>query len=173
MDELITRDGMRVVLREMRADDVALHDEFIAALDPQDLRFRFGNRIVEVPPSRLHRITAVDHENEVTIVATTKAATGACRIVGEVRLQEDVDGRRAEFAIAVRSDLQRQGLGRALLEKAIALGRERNLLLYGLVDRSNTAMIALARRLRFDVDEAPVGATVVVTRDLVRERSSS
>jgi len=39
-------------------------------------------------------------------------------------------------------------------------------LLYGLVDRSNTAMIALARRMGFDVDEVPAGATVVVTLEL-------
>jgi len=36
-------------------------------------------------------------------------------------------------------------------------------LLYGLVDPSNTGMIALARRLGFDVDEVPGGATVVVS----------
>jgi acetyltransferase len=167
MDELITRDGMRVVLREMRADDIAMHDAFIAALDPLDLRFRFGRRIVEVPRSRLHRMTAVDHEREGTIVATAKTAAGACQIVGEIRLQDDVDGTRAEFAIAVRSDHKRQGLGRALLEKAIAVCRERDLrLLYGLVDRSNAAMIALARRLGFEVDEVPAGTTVVVTREL-------
>ena len=131
---------------------------------PQDLRFRFGNRIVEAPRSRLRRVTAVDHDREITIVAVTKTAAKTCAILGEIRLHDDVDGTRAEFAIAVRSDLQRQGLGRALLEKGIALCRERKLrLLYGLVDRSNTAMIALARRMGFDVDEVPAGATVVVT----------
>jgi L-amino acid N-acyltransferase YncA len=61
----------------------------------------------------------------------------------------------------------RSRLGRALLEKAIAVCRERDLrLLYGLVDRSNAAMIALARRLGFEVDEVPAGTTVVVTREL-------
>jgi acetyltransferase len=173
MDELITREGLRVVLRGIRAGDVALHEEFIAALDPEDLRFRFGNRIVEAPPSRLRRMTAVD-DNELTVVAVMEAATGASEIVGEIRLQEDVDGATAEFAIAVRTSLQRQGLGRALLEKAVEICRERNLrLLYGLVDRSNTAMIELARRLRFEVDEVPAGATVVVTRDLTRDGPSS
>jgi acetyltransferase len=167
MDELITPGGMRIVLRETRADDAPLHDAFIAALDPQDLRFRFGRRIVEVPRSRLHGMTAVDHEFETTIVATTEDAAGDAIIVGEVRLQDDPDGTRAEFAIAVRSSLQRRGLGRALLEKAIALCRQRKLrMLYGLVDRSNTAMIALARRVGFEVDDVPGGATAVVTLEL-------
>jgi acetyltransferase len=162
-EELVTRDGMRVVLREMRPDDAALHDEFIAALDPQDLRFRFGSRVVEEPQGG-HRVIAVDRESDVTIVAMTESAGGKSRIGGELRLHEDADGTRAEFAIAVRTDLQRQGLGRALLEKGIVICRERNLrLLYGLVDRSNSSMIALAQRLGFSVDAAPGGATVVVT----------
>jgi len=42
MDELINLDGMDVLLRPMRADDAPLHQEFIARLKPDDLRFRFG-----------------------------------------------------------------------------------------------------------------------------------
>ena len=76
-------------------------------------------------------------------------------------------GSRTWTRACPRRPSQRQGLGRALLEKGIALCRERKLrLLYGLVDRSNTAMIALARRMGFDVYEVPAGATVVVTLEL-------
>lgn len=165
MDELVTRDGMRAVLREMRPDDAALHDEFIAGLDRQDLRFRFGSRVVEAPHSGVYRLTAVDRESDVTIVATIETVPGNRTIVaGELRLHEDAAGAQAEFAIAVRSDLQRQGIGRALLQKGIAVCRDRNLrLLYGLVDQSNSSMIALAQGLGFSVDGAPGGATVVVT----------
>jgi acetyltransferase len=151
----------------MRAGDAAMHDDFIARLSPDDLRFRFGNRIVEVRQGALHGIAKVDREREITFVAITPTAIGTCDIVGEVRLQEGPDGERAEFAIAVRSDIQRQGLGRALLEKAIAVCRGRHVrLLYGLVDRSNTSMIALAQRLGFDIDEVPTGATVVASMEL-------
>jgi len=167
MDQPIDLEGMRVTVRQMRVDDMAMHHAFIARLEPGDLRFRFGDRIGEVPRSKLPGMTRVDHKRETTFVATIRTATGKCTIVGEVRLQEDVDGTRAEFAIAVESGLQRQGLGRILLEKAIAFCDERQVsLLYGLVNPSNTAMIALARRLKFDVDEVPDIATVVVSRDL-------
>jgi acetyltransferase len=174
MDEQTDPDRMHVTVRPMRVDDTALHHEFIARLEPGDLRFRFGDRISEVPRSRLPVKTRVDHETETTFVATIRTVTGNCAIAGEVRIQEDVDGTRAEFAIAVRSDLQRQRLGRILLERAIAFCRERRLrLLYGLVDPSNTGMIALARRLDFDIDEVPNGATVVVSLDLHSAAGSS
>jgi len=124
MDELINLDGMDVLLRPMWTDDAPLHQEFIARLKPDDLRFRFGSRVNEVPHSQVHRMTRVHHEREATFVAIMRAATGSCKIAGEVRVHEDIDGARAEFAIAVRSDLQRQRLGRILLQKAIAFCRE-------------------------------------------------
>ncbi|HKU85507.1 MAG TPA: GNAT family N-acetyltransferase, partial [Casimicrobiaceae bacterium] len=127
--------GMRVTLRPMRADDADLHRAFIAALAPDDLRFRFGSRIGEAPRSERRRMTEVDDERETTFVATMQRDDGACEIVGEIRAHEDAGGARVEFAIAVRSDVQRHGLGRALLEKLVDFCRQRGIrLLYGLVD---------------------------------------
>ena len=167
VEDLINLDGMRVILRPMRDDDAAMHDEFIARLGLDDLRFRFGNRIDDVPHPERHHMTKVDHEREKTFIATIQAVNGACEIVGEVRTREDADGARAEFAIAVRSDLQGQGLGRALLEKLVTFCRMRHVrLLYGLVDPSNTGMLSLARRVGFDIDHVPGGSTVVVSLEV-------
>ena len=159
--------GMDITLRQMNADDASLHQEFIARLGPDDLRFRFGARIGEVPHSERHRIAAVDHEAEATFVAIRRRGGGGCEIVGEVRAREDAEGGHAEFAIAVRPDLQRQGVGRALLEKLISFCRARQMtLLYGLVHPSNASMLALARRLGFHIDHVPGGTTAVVSLEL-------
>jgi len=157
---------MHITVRQMQPDDAAMHREFIAGLDPGDLRFRFGSRIDEVPPTKLGSVTKVDEEREMTFVAIAKAEGEDPEIVGEIRVQDDTDAPRSEFAIAVRSDRQRRGLGRRLLESAIAFCRARGVrLLYGLVDPSNAAMIGLARRLGFDVDDK-TGAKVVVSLEL-------
>jgi len=167
VDPINSVDGPRIAVRRMSVEDAVLHDEFIARLEPHDLRFRFGSRISSLADTDLQAIAKVDHETETTFVATMAAAAGGYEIVGEVRLQADVEGASFEFAIAVRSDLQGRGLGRMLLEKAIACCRERRArLLYGLVNASNTAMMALARRLGFDIDEVPGGATVVVSLEM-------
>jgi hypothetical protein len=55
--------GMRVTLHPMQADDAALHSAFIAGLEPDELCFRFGSRIGEVPRSKRHRVTGVAHES--------------------------------------------------------------------------------------------------------------
>jgi len=157
---------MRVTVRQMQPDDAAMHRDFIAGLDPGDLRFRFGSRIDEVPPAKLRSVTKVDHEREATLVAIATTGAEDPEIVGEIRIQDDIDAPRSEFAIAVRSDRQRRGLGRRLLESAIAFCRARGVrLLYGLVDPSNAAMIGLARRLGFDVEDK-TGAKVVVSLEL-------
>ncbi|HSV19312.1 MAG TPA: GNAT family N-acetyltransferase [Casimicrobiaceae bacterium] len=159
--------GAGVAVRRMKPQDAVLHQHFIARLNPDDLRFRFGSRVSDVSDTELDTIANVDLDRETTFVATMPSIGGAREIVGEVRLQKDRDSATFEFAIAVRSDLQGRGLGRRLLRKAIAWCRQRRAQsLYGLVNASNSAMIALARRLGFDVDEVPGGATVVVSLEM-------
>jgi acetyltransferase len=167
LEELSELAGAEVTLRPIRADDLDMHDAFIASLDPQDLRFRFGGGIRDMQSSELDRVANVDHERETIIVATMQRDGGPCEIIGEVRAREDAHGERAEFAIVVRSDLQKRGLGRLLLDKVIRFCRSRGVrMLYGLVAPSNVAMLALARRLGFDVDHVPGGTTAVVTLEL-------
>jgi len=171
--DVIDLAGLRVTLRPIRADDEAKHDEFLARVDPRDLRFRFGREIDEVPRRELARMTQVDCERERAFVATIPRARHGSEIIGEVRARADVDGGRSEFAIIVRSDFQRQGLGRVLLEKLIHDCWKRNVrLLYGLVASSNTGMLGLARALGFEVDHVPDSGTVVVSLDLQSARDS-
>jgi acetyltransferase len=162
VERAIELDGRRVTLRPLRAADAGLHRAFIASLATEDLRFRFGDRVVSMSDAELERLARVDPERERIVVATLSSDAGA-PIVGEVRILDDAEGASAEFAIAVRSDLQGRGVGRALLESAIADCRARGLrVLYGLVDPANGGMLALASRLGFDIDHVPGGSTAVV-----------
>lgn len=158
-----------VIVRPMRAGDAVLHRDFLARVDSGDLRLRFGRDLADVPHSELARLRAVDRAREIVFVATIPRAGGGCEIAGEVRARADPApyGARSEFAIVVRSDLQRLGLGRLLLERLIAECRPRKVQqLYGLVAASNAGMLALARRTGFDIDHVPGGGTVVVSLDL-------
>ena len=167
LEERIELAGTQVTLRPIRASDVDMHDAFIARLDPQDLRFRFGGGIRDLPSSDGNRVTGAGDDRETIVVATVQRDAAACEIIGEVRARHDAHGERSEFAIVVRSDLQKLGLGRLLLDRIIRFCRERGVrMLYGLVAPSNIAMLALARRLGFDVDHVPGGTTAVVTLEL-------
>ena len=86
----------------------------------------------------------------------------APEILGEVRLFSYPDGETAEFALLVRSDAQRRGIGRALLEKAIGYCRARGrAALIGQIRADNAPMIALARRCGMHID-LPPGASLAI-----------
>jgi acetyltransferase len=158
--------GRRVTLRPMRADDRGLHEQFLATLPDRDLRLRFGPENSRLPVDQLARTLRRHRVRDIVFVATVRRE-GRRHIVGEVIARPDPGGAREEFAIVVAPDQQGSGLGRALLEKLIACARARGVgLLYGLVDRSNEAMLGLGRRLGFDVDDVPGGVTTVLSLEL-------
>jgi acetyltransferase len=158
------RDGTHVTVRPMREADAAMRDAFIAALGPDDVRYRFGGRIGTSPDADRDDVCRVDRQSDASFVATTQAPDGRCAIVGEARLYRPANDGRAEFAIAVHPDFQRRGLGRAMLEQLVEFCRARSVgLLYGLVDPSNSGMLALARKLGFEIDRPPDEAPVIVS----------
>jgi acetyltransferase len=83
-------------------------------------------------------------------IAVAADGAEAGEILGVARACAGEDKRMAEFAVLVRSDLKRQGLGRLLMEKLIRYCRGHGIgELRGSVLIENAAMLALARALGF------------------------
>jgi acetyltransferase len=82
---------------------------------------------------------------------------GEDEIMGVVRLYRDQDDRdRAEFAITVRSDYKRRGVGATLLRRLIAYARDQGLReLYGDILVENAGMRRLAEHLGFTLRPIP------------------
>ncbi len=166
--------GVRVTVRPLHADDLAGYREFVERIDRRDLRLRFGGDVDALQRLALPRL--VEARDDVTLIATVATDGSGFEIAGDARARIDPHpcGDSAEFGIVVRSDLQRLGLGRALLEKLIEGCWSRGVeVLYGLVAPSNFGMLALARALGFDVEHVPGGTTVVVSIDLQTPQSTS
>ena len=84
------------------------------------------------------------------LLADAKTKEGTAETLGVVRIEADPDNVRAEFAIIVRSDMQKQGLGRILADKMIRYCRERGILeIIGSVLSDNRRMLSLADDLGF------------------------
>src|SRR5690606_7869308 len=76
-------------------------------------------------------------------------------------------GDTAEFAILVRTDMQRRGLGRALLAKAMDYLRARGTAtLIGQIRDDNEPMLALARRCGMEIELPPGGTLAIAHLDL-------
>jgi acetyltransferase len=149
-------------IRPIRPEDAPAYERFIGAIAAEDLRMRFERG---APAQDLARYTRIDAERETAFVAV--AADAPEEILGEVRIFPFPDGATAEFAILVRSDAQRRGIGRALLGKAIDYSRTRGAAaLIGQMHPDNRAMIGLARACSMEVEHTPGASVAVAHLDL-------
>jgi acetyltransferase len=144
-----------IVLRPIRPEDDLQHRRFLERLTPEDIRMRIFFTKRELSPSELARLTQIDYDREMAIIAERDAENGLKQTLAVVRVVSDPDGFSAEFALVVRSDLKRQGLGRLMLLKAIEYARHKGLKqLIGSVLRENTAMKELVTSVGFVTDNS-------------------
>lgn len=147
LEEWISWQGRRVLLRPVKPEDGTQHIEFFNALDPEDVRYRLFTHMREIPRSQLARLTQIDYDREMAFIATTEREPGRFETLGVARAIADPDNIRAEFAIIVRSDIKGRGLGSILFKKLIDYcGSHGTKELVGEALADNQRMIGLARR---------------------------
>ncbi len=160
-------DGREVELRPIRPEDEADHWNFLESMTPQDRRFRFFGNVGTLPRTEMIRLTQIDYDREMAFVArgNVPAAhpaqeTGSDSAspiwqegtLGVARAILQPDSSCAEFAVAVRPDCKRLGLGRLLMEKIIRYMKSRGVeRITGAALSDNKGMIELARALGFSV----------------------
>jgi acetyltransferase len=106
--------------------------------------------VKELSHGQLEHFTHLDYDREMAFIATAPDATGKAETLGVVRAVLDLESHRSEFAIVVRSDLKRQGLGRALLDKMLRYCRNRGIReVTGQILRENRAMLGLVLSMGF------------------------
>jgi acetyltransferase len=145
-----TADGTTYLVRPVRPED---EPEFIAAfakLSTESIRMRFFSVMRELPHSLAARLTQIDYDREMALIATDPAAAGPQPIYAVVRLAADPDGEKAEFAIIVRDDVAGRGLGMLLMRRILAYAARRGIQeIFGDVLAENHRMLDLCRRLDF------------------------
>ncbi|NIA71975.1 bifunctional acetate--CoA ligase family protein/GNAT family N-acetyltransferase [Pelagibius litoralis] len=168
-------DGTAVFLRPLRPSDAPALRETFRRLDAEDVRMRFLMPLDEISDDLLARLTQLDYDREMALAAFAPSGGGqgdngqadkGQEGLGVVRLAADPDNRKAEFAIVVRSDMKRRGLGRALMKAILDYAEARGTgQVWGSVLAGNTAMLALCKEFGFSLVHAEAGV-VHVTRDL-------
>ena len=167
LEERITWQGKPLLLRPIKPEDGAEHIAFFNALDPEDVRYRMFIRMRELLPSQLARFTQIDYDREMAFIATRTREDGKFETLGVARAVADADNITAEFAIIVRSDLKRQGLGRILMNKLIDYCRSRGTQqMEGEALSYNRPVLKLVSRLGFDIGSSPEAGTLFMRLDL-------
>lgn len=126
-DNITLRDGAQVRMRAIRPDDVELLRQFHSRLSLDTIVMRYFRVAPELLPQEARRLTHLDYDNRMALVATTGGAEDE-RIVGVVRY-ERVTATEGELAFVVEDQWQGRGISSILLSRllnyAAACGFER------------------------------------------------
>jgi GNAT superfamily N-acetyltransferase len=162
----VADDGNVITIRPIRAEDLALEQEFVNGLSTHTgyQRLMSARR-----PSleELVRFTDIDRERELALIATTPVG-GRERQIGVARYVKESSSGDAEFAIVLSDEWQGRGLGTKLLMSLVAAARSNGVRrLVGTTLSMNRGMLALGRKLGFKLAIDRGSATITnLTLDL-------
>lgn len=151
-------EGTAVTIRPIRAADTGLELAFLSKLSPQSryLRVFSGRGLL---PGELKRLTDIDYEREMALIATIWTDRGE-RQIGVARYVTE-EGGTANFAIVVDDRWQRRGLGEKLIQSLMAAARGAGVTaLTAITLSTNVAMLQMARKLGAKLERVPGDGTV-------------
>ncbi len=135
-------------IRPIKPADIGLYPDFLAKIAPEDIRLRFLAPRKKFPDEMLKRLTQLDYDRDMAFVVLE--AGGA--LAGVARLSCDPDRSRGEYALLVRTDLQGQGLGWALLQQVVDYAKAEGIgRIEGMVLSENEAMLRMCREFGFAI----------------------
>lgn len=163
--KLETWAGVKLCVRPASAEDEPLLADFFGRLSPDDLRFRFLSTVKEVGPTLVHQLADVDHDRTEDLLAFDENDGS---LLATAMIAADEDMRRAEVAIAVRSDVKGEGIGWTMLGHACDYAAARGISRIESIESSeNRPAIALERQMGFAAAPYEGDATLtLVAKDL-------
>ena len=166
-EKVVLEDGTRARLRLIRPDDKQLMLDAWERLSPESRYRRFFAAKASLTDAELRYLTEVNNVNHVAIGATRRRR-GVVEALGVARFIRLADRPTvADAAVTVVNDAQGKGLGRILLSRLIAAGRERGIERFSCdVLADNDGMRGLIRSLVPDAVERSEGPIVTVEMPL-------
>lgn len=149
------RDGTRVLVRPLRAEDRAREEEFIKRLSPESRRFRFLGDFKQPSKALLDQLMHVDYAHDMAFVALAHD-NGHLREVGISRYSSSGDSKQCECAVTVAEDWRHRGLAVLLMQHLIHVARKQDMArMFSVDDVNNEPMRELAHYLGFTCESHP------------------
>jgi len=165
------KDGALVTIRPIRSEDETLLVHFHEKLSEQSVYLRYFHALnlsQRIAHDRLARIATNDYDREIALVVercmppcpegAEDGAAPARELLAVARLTKIQNTGDAEFAVLIRDDMQRQGLGKMLLAKLVEIGRAEGVKrIVGEILPENIGMKRVTEKLgfklRYDIEE--------------------
>jgi acetyltransferase len=154
--------GLALTLRPIRPDDEGRLSDMVARSSSEHRRLRFLGSLSEFPHVIAARLSQIDYDREMALVAHSSKNPPPGEILGVARIVANPDYDEAEFAVMVRSDMQGRGLGYQLMQAILDCARRRGVrTVYGDVLAENRTMLSMAAELGFIREDAEAGVVHV------------
>ncbi len=149
VSRLQLNDGTDITFRPIRPEDAEIEQAFVRGLSQEAKFFRFMNSIQELSQDMLIRLTQLDYDRELALIATVEQH-GKETEMGVARYFTNPDGQTAEFALVIADGWQGRGLGTRLMTCLIDAAREKGFsTLQGEILANNVKMLGLMKKLGF------------------------
>jgi|YelNatPaOPRAMG01_1025707.scaffolds.fasta_scaffold01556_4 RimJ/RimL family protein N-acetyltransferase len=153
---VMLKDGSKALIRPVRAEDAEDLLKMFTTLSPETVYNRFFKLRRPFTIEEVQKMTSINFDEEFALVASPLQAS-ELKIIGDARYYVE-DKIRAEVAIVVQDKWQLKGLGTAMLQHLISIGRERNIReFYIYVLSDNAVMIHVAKKLGFKLKSQSYG----------------
>ena len=147
------KDGLRLFIRPIKPEDASLLMDLFHILSRQSIYYRFMSPLKTLPRKMLALFTQIDYDRDMAMAAIDRNDLEE-KMLGVGRLISDPGEATAEFAVLVGDPWQGMGIGAILLERLIAVAKERSMeSLWGYVLSDNTRMLSLGRKLGFTISK--------------------
>jgi acetyltransferase len=156
---MVSVDGRPIFIRPVKPEDAPLFTALFKVLSPTTIYHRFFGALKELNPEMLARFTQIDYDREIALVALDEDGDKDLktdRMLGVARIIGDPDGKTGEFAVLVGDAWQGKGIGSSLLEKCLSIAEKQGFIeVHGIVLKENQNMLALGKKLGFEVKREP------------------
>ena len=148
---LTLKNGREVFLRPILPTDGDLLIGLFNRMSPQSIYSRFLWRLHTIPEDMIHRFTHIDYDHEFALAAVVKDNRQDA-IIAVGRYLYDPEDKVTDLAVAVRDDWQHLGLGKSLLAKTVAIGKERGISRFKtMMDTQNKIISQILLELGYEV----------------------
>lgn len=115
-ESFVLADNTRATIRAIRPGDAPHIQAFVRRLSPESSYYRFLTTITALSDAEAARLANVDYENRMALVATLLSDEGEQIIAVARYARSATQPDRAEFAVVVADEYQKQGIARALIK---------------------------------------------------------
>lgn len=166
LEHQIGVEEMRLQIRPIRPEDEPALVDMVRRSSAEDVRMRFLGAIKEFPHAASARLSQIDYDREMALIALDTREGSRGELLGVARIVATPDNEKAEFAVMVRSDMKGRGIGFQLMKDIIECARRRGVgVLYGDVLSENRTMLRMAAELGF-ATEVPKEGLVQISLKL-------